>query len=469
MTTMDIAAGSRAPAGWDRVGFGRLTLVSLYWVAIGWLWNALGAQVLPPVITRMVGEAHQGTALSILEGFGTLVAVFWQPVIGAVSDRSGFAWGRRRPFIAVGATGSSLFLVLMAFVGPFFWLLALCYFLLQVSSNTAQAPYQGLGPDAVPARDFSRFSAFYGMGNLVGTLIGFLVTGIFTGVGRYDLAVYTMAAMLLAAMVVTVLAVPDRGRAAQSLRRGFRAVTFGTFRIDPRRHGDFLWLMGSRLLILMGIVGLETYAQFFFKDVFYAGSTTSLTNRANGATTDLLAIIVVLAILVSYPAARLSDRWGRKPMVILCAFLGAIGALGIVLSHSALLPALMTSSVASLLGIPAGLAQVLWFGVPIGVGIGSFLTVDWAFMIDLIPTAEVGRFLGFSNIATAGSGIIARLIAGPILDHFNAGAPILGEPGGYPVVFGMFVVYFVAGMLLVLPVAEPRRRRAGAAGVAASG
>jgi MFS family permease len=460
MATADVAAPRAQRTGWDRVGPGRLTLVSLYWVAIGWLWNALGAQVLPPVITRMVGEAHQGTALSLLESFGTLVAVFWQPMVGALSDRTRLAWGRRRPYIAAGATGSALFLVLMAFVGPYFWLLALYYFLLQVSSNTAQAPYQGLGPDAVPDREHSRFSAFYGMGNLVGTLIGFLVTGIFTRIGRYDLALCTMAAMLLAAMVVTVTAVPDPGRPAATLRRGMAAITLGTFRIDPRRHGSFLWLMGSRLLILMGIVGLETYAQFFFKDVFYPGSGSGPTDHANTATTYLLAIIVFLAIVVSYPAGRLSDRTGRKPMVLLCALLGMVGALGLVFSHETLLPTAVTVPLGRALGIPSGLAQVLCFGVPIGIGVGAFLTVDWAFMIDLIPREEAGRFLGFSNIATAGSGIIARLIAGPLLDHFNAGSPILGEKGGYPVVFGMFVAYFALGMLLLLPVVEPRRRRA---------
>lgn len=463
MATVDVATPPARRTGWDTVGPRRLILLSLYWVAIGWLWNALGAQVLPPIITRMVGQAHQGTALSLLESFGTVVAVIWQPMVGAVSDRTRMAWGRRRPYIVAGAVGSSLFLVLMAFVGPYFWLLALYYFLLQVSSNTAQAPYQGLGPDAVPDRDFGTFSAFYGMGNLVGTLIGFLVTGIFTAAGDYNLAFYAMAAMLLVAMVVTVTMVPDRGRAFGGLSRGLGAVTLGTFRINPRQYGNFLWLMGSRLLILMGIVGLETYAQFFFKDVFYPGSSTTLTDHANSATTDLLAIIVLLAILVSYPAGRLSDRWGRKPMVVVCAVLGAVGALGLVFSHYALLPGAMTSPLASLLRIPTGLAQVLWFGVPIGIGIGAFLTVDWAFMIDLIPMSEVGRFLGFSNIATAGSGIIARLIAGPVLDHFNAGSHILGELGGYPVVFGMFVVYFIVGIFLVLPVVEPRRKRVTAA------
>jgi len=34
----------------------------IYWVAIGWLWNALGARCSPDH-HRMVGQAHQGTAL----------------------------------------------------------------------------------------------------------------------------------------------------------------------------------------------------------------------------------------------------------------------------------------------------------------------------------------------------------------------------------------------------------------------
>ena len=115
----------------------------------------------------------------------------------------------------------------MAFVGAYFWLL-LVYFLLQVASNTAQAPYQGLGPEAIPEKDYGRFGAFYGMGNLLGTLIGFVVTGIFTSQGRYDLALYAMAAMLVVSMALTVTLVPDRGTPDASLRRGLGAITLGT-------------------------------------------------------------------------------------------------------------------------------------------------------------------------------------------------------------------------------------------------
>jgi MFS family permease len=442
-----------------RLSIPRLTLLSLYWVAIGYLWNSIGAQVLPPLIRGFVGQAHQGTALSILESTGTLIAVFWQPMIGALSDRTTLRWGRRRPYIAGGAVGSALFLVLMAFVGSYFWLFA-AYFLLQLASNTAQGPYQGLLPDVVPEADLGKAGAFYGLGNLLGTLVGFLVVGIFTSHGRYDLAFYSMAAMLLVTMILTVTLVPDNGRRSARLKLNLAEVTLGTFKVSPRRYSNFLWLMGSRLLILMGIVGLETFANFFFKDVFYPGNGSHPTNLANAATTYLLAVIVLLALLVSYPAARLSDRLGRKPLVLACAVIGALGTLGLVFADYTLIPAAVTSPLASILHVPIGLAQVLCFGVLIGVATGSFLSVDWAFTIDVIPQDEAGRFLGFSNIATAGAGIIARFVAGPILDHFNAGGHILGILGGYPVVFGMFVVFFVLGGFLVLPVREPRRRAA---------
>ena len=60
------------------------------------------------------------------------------------------------------------------------------------------------------------------------------------------------------------------------------------------------------------------------------------------------------------------------------------------------------------------------------------------------------------NIATAGAGVIARFVAGPILDHFNAGPHLLMLPGGYPVLFGMFVVWLLVGTLLILKVQEGR-------------
>ena len=46
---------------------------------------------------------------------------------------------------------------------------------------------------------------------------------------------------------------------------------------------------------------------------------------------------------------------------------------------------------------------------------------------------------------------------GGLLDVFNAGPPILGLKGGYPVIFTLFFVWLLAGSLAILKVREPRR------------
>ena len=82
-----------------------------------------------------------------------------------------------------------------------------------------------------------------------------------------------------------------------------------------------------------------------------------------------------------------------------------------------------------------------------------FLSVDWAFMTDLIPKAEAGRYMGVSNIATVSAGLIARPILGPVIDAFNNGR---SSVIGYRVMFGMVAVFFLLALVTLQPVREVR-------------
>ena len=63
-------------------------VLSLYWVAIGYLWNSLTALILPDMIIHFVGQAHEGVAASFLKSIGTVMAIVWQPIVGGISDRT---------------------------------------------------------------------------------------------------------------------------------------------------------------------------------------------------------------------------------------------------------------------------------------------------------------------------------------------------------------------------------------------
>ena len=415
------------------------------------MWNSLTALILPQLIIDLVGRGNEGVAAGFLKAIGTTVAVVWQPLVGGISDRTSTRWGRRRPFIFGGTLGDLIFLAGIALAGNYWWLVVV-YFGLQFASNTAQAPYQGLLPDVVPEPQRGEASGFYGVANLVGIAAGTVGAGILLAHFGRGAAIFSIALVLVTTMLATVAQVPDRATAVEGQFQSVREMLRKTFGI-PLRNRPFVWLMVSRLLIFMGFGGLQNYAYFYFDNVFFNHDPKATALAAS----TLLGIGIAVAALVSWPASRLSDRVGRRPLIVAGGVCGAIGSLVLVFSHYRWLPEAAVAPFAAALKVPELAAQATLTGIVIGLGLGVFFSVDWAFIQDVIPAREGGLYMGFSNIATAGAGIAAVAFGGPLLDIFNRQGTILGLPGGFPVVFGIFVVWFVVGSLSILKVPERRR------------
>nr|MDQ6919289.1 MFS transporter [Candidatus Dormibacteraeota bacterium] len=369
-----------------RVTHYQLALMSLYWVAIGYLWSSLGTLILPDIVQHLVGRAHKGTAISVLEAIGTVMAVVWQPMAGSISDRWQSPFGRRRPFIVAGTVGDVIFLAGLALSGSY-WVLVVFYFLLQTASNTAQGPYQGLLPDVVPPEQRGAASGYYGVANLVGILAGTLGAGFLLHRYGRAVAIVSIAALLTVTMLVTVLKVPDRAKPTEKQFESPWHAFAHTFTLDLGKHRDFGWLMASRLLILMGILGLQSFAFFYFSDVFFPFDRKETTL----ATSVLLGLVVLVALAVTWPAAKLSDRIGRKKIVFLGGMIGAAATVAVIFSHYQILPPGAVHPLAAWLHVPGLAAQAVMFGFAIGVGFGAFLSVDWAFITDVIPADEAGR------------------------------------------------------------------------------
>jgi MFS family permease len=427
-------------------------VLSIYWVAIGYMWTSLGGLILPDLVLQFVGRQHEGLALGVLEGAGSLMAVIWQPVAGALSDRTQTRFGRRMPFIVGGTIGDVLFLVGMALAGSF-GLVLIFYFLLQTASNTAQGPYQGLMPDVVPENQRGTASGYFGVANVVGLMAGTIGAGYILAHAGKTAAILSICGLLVLTMLPTILLIPDRAPRTSGQFKNAREAIVTTFS-RPLRYPSFLWLMASRLLILMGLVGVQSFVFFYFSNVFFHNDRKDTIT----ASYTLLGMVIVAAFLVSWPAARASDRYGRRPFILAGGLLGAVGVLMLVFSHFELVPTAFVEPLAQRLKVPPLAAQATLVGVLIGIGYGVFFSVDWAFVQDVIPAKEAGLFMGFSNIATAGSGIIARFVGGFLLDPFNHGPQILGLPGGFPVIFSVFSASLLVGALLILKVPEVRKR-----------
>ena len=153
-----------------------LLALNAYWVGLAFLWNGLHVIVLPAVLLNYAPEELKNTYLGLLTFVGLVIAMVIQPISGALSDRWVSNWGRRRPLILIGTLFDFGFLAILGWFGGLPWLV-IGYFGLQVSSNLAHGPMQGLMPDLLPS---SQLGAGSGIKNLM-DMLGLILSSLFLG------------------------------------------------------------------------------------------------------------------------------------------------------------------------------------------------------------------------------------------------------------------------------------------------
>jgi Na+/melibiose symporter-like transporter len=400
--------------------------ITLFGFALTALWQSLHAITLPVLLLDFVPEAEKNTSLGLLTLSGLLLAMFVQPLAGAISDRSNFKWGRRRPYILAGGIIALLLIPGLGFAGSYATVF-MVYCFLQVATNIAQGPYQAFIPEFVPADKHGRASGVKGILEITGGLLLIYISSIFmdrysAGGGRYLLWIVLgiLIAVVLVIMLATIFLVKERRMSPDRPRGRLLETAYSTFKRDIWRNHSFVWFLISRLLVYMAFTTLQQFALYYFKDVIGVADPA-------GATFRFSAIAVVGMLVAVYPAGYLSDRIGRRLFTGAAGLLGAVGIAVIALTNE--------------------YGPVLWAAVIIGIAMGIFNSSNWALATDFAPKGEEARYLGVANMATAGGAVLARVI-GPGIDFFNRRNAL----SGYNFMLIMCLVYFLIGAVLVVKI-----------------
>ncbi len=406
---------------------GQLLQVSIYWFGIEAVWGAWGL-FNQERVPELVGHDETGLGMAGLSIVAMLVPLFLQPTIGSISDYTTSRWGRRKPYIAIGASLDVLFILGVATSASYLSLLAFLL-LLQFSSNFAQGPFQGYVPDLVPEEQVGIASGLMGLMSVLGIIGGTAIMTLGYGMGRNWLVPFIAVGIIeLVTAMCTVFWVRE-GRAAKPREgRSWRDIALETWGTDVLANRSYVWLLVSRFFILMAAAVFVNYAVRYLTDTLGMGDTEKAFWVP--ALTALLAIANVVGTL---PAARLSDRLGRKPLIYAGSAIGAVGMAVLVVA-----PTVEVAAVGAVL---------------IGLGSGSFLAVDWALMTDIIPKASSGRYMGLSNVATATNGPAAIALGGII---YWAGGQIADLGTGLRVAMLVAIGIYVLGALCLHRVVEPR-------------
>ncbi|MBC2665932.1 MFS transporter [Novosphingobium flavum] len=337
-------------------------------------------------------------ALPLLQLAGPMTGLLVQPLIGALSDRTGSKWGRRTPYFLAGALLCALGLLFMPLASSLLMAASLLW-LLDAGNNITMEPYRAYVADRLDPGQrqfgFLTQSAFTGLAQMLAYLTPSLL--VMAGMDRdwvdphgipYTVRVvfWAGAALSLGTIVWSVLRVPelplgdaDRARIAAA----------------PKGFGAALTEIGAAIRempIAMRKLGLMSLFQWFAfwgywtyvtyvvaRNVYGTADPASggfheavLTNGQMAAFYNLVAFVAAFAMV---PLVR---RIGPGPVHALCLMAGGAG----------------------MLALPLVTAKAALFVPMLGIGLawGSTMGNPYAILSNSIPPERTGVYMGIFNM-----------------------------------------------------------------------
>lgn len=250
---------------WAALGFA--ARINLYAIALSTLWTPLNSILLPDLVGESAPAGLRGSALGLITFIGIGAAVLVQPVAGAISDASPLN-DRRKPFIIPSSAVMVIALMFLA-VLPGFWWLLLTYVTLQLAGNVAQAAFQALVPDLVPAEEIGEASGVKSGLGLLGTLVGLSLVGLLVTLGWADRQIVPLLALSigLGALAVWKLVPGTPEGEREPGESGFDMLKSA---YAPLVHGsrDFKFVLLTRFLFLLGLYPVQRFLLYFLEDRF---------------------------------------------------------------------------------------------------------------------------------------------------------------------------------------------------------
>jgi MFS family permease len=460
-------------------------IINSNWFAITSRSQILTPLVIPLLVQQFVGEEVKGTYYGSIRLWALMAALLAQALMGLLSDRSTLRWGRRRPFVVIGALGEVVMVILMGLTTNLegmtgYWILFALYIGSMVTSNTSHAATQGLIPDLVPGEKRGLASGVKALLELpIPLIVVSLTAGKLIGAGNLWGGLIVLIAVLVICMLVTLLVKEQPLEEAPFeldwqpfvrlvlMTAAFTLIILGTgaavravmhlpldlpattstilaglagligmgiaialgvlvsTRIGIGRaigeNRSFVWWVVNRLAFLVAVTNLSGFTVFFLQERFEHLQGQA----AAGPSTTLTMFIGIFILLTALPGGWLADRLGKKRVLVACGLLGVAGVIVIVL-------------------IPA-LPAIYVGGCLVGMAAGLFYSANWALGTALVPEEQAGRYLGLSNLAGAGAGAIGAYMGGPIADRV-----------GYVALFVIYGVLFALSILALGGIKEKK-------------
>lgn len=327
-------------------------------------------RVMAPVF--VVGQGVAPTTMSLIGLVSRLWDAITDALMGWVSDNTRTRWGRRRPYIFIGAFLHALALPLVFFFSPEWslntivaWILIIG--LVQWTTHTIyNVPYQSLllesSPDSNERTNVAAWRAYFGMA--VQLLVAWVwwatqLPVFHNSLGEVDVLNGARWVMTILALLVVVLSIMPaifmterfytraRGQDAVSLKDNFRLTL---------KNRPFQWLIAFIILFSVGF-NMKWGLDFYTKLYYVCQGDQQLASQLTG----LQGTLQVFIGLTGIPVFQwLANRIGKKQALLIIVVIVFTSSLSTLLLYTPQMPYL--SIIPTLMVAPA--ITAMWVIVP---------------------------------------------------------------------------------------------------------
>jgi MFS family permease len=416
MVESDAVSRDRPPAG----GLSRNVWAATATSFLADVSSEMVSNVLPLFLANVLGAST--SAIGLIEGVAETTASLLKMVSGWLSDRL----GRRKELAVLGYA-------LSACAKPFLYLAATWGAVLgvrfadRVGKGVRTAPRDALVADSTDPRKRGLAFGLHRAGDTGGAVIGIalailILRSMETGGGGFDRPAFQR--LVLFSLIPAFLAVIVLALGVRETRRAAREAGM------PPAMG--VRGLGRKFMLFVGIMVLFTLGNS--SDAFLILRAQDVGLSVSSVLTMMLTFNLVYAA-VATPAGALSDRLGRKRMLLLGWFIYALTYLGFSLAKA---------------GWQAWLLMLV-YGVYYGLTEGAAK----ALVADLVPAEARGTAYGIFNAAIGLTALPASLAAGILWQG-------IGGWGGWgasaPFAFGAGLAFLAATLLSLLSLQTRRQQ-----------
>lgn len=361
------------------------------------VWVAYNSVLLPTLVEKVMIEG-KGLAVGLIGFFGTLLAVLVSILAGILSDHTASKWGRRTPAILIGA------LVGLPFIGlPFLFLstifratflslslpiIIISYCGMQFFTNVGNGAWWPLLVDVVPEHQRGTASGIQGFFTMLGSALGIVLITTLNQNGRTLEALWLIGGIFALTGIVNAIVIRGKDKPADKTARiSLGQAVRDMFRVQTR-VAVFFWVVLAVLLAFMGVNSMQFFARYFF-EVYFPTISPDAAFRTMGG------ISLLVTMLAAVGSGMLSDKIGRRPLILGAMFTSAITTL--------------------FMGLTTNFTIFLIMAAIRAAATGPLLATAPALASDLAPKSEAGQYMAYSNLSTGLSGALVSLIFGVLL------------------------------------------------------